>query len=186
MRRKGLSVRKNGGAEGTLGVVTEVELVVHRVAACEARRAWSFDTFADGIEACRSILQRGATPAVLRLYDPAESTRQFSVERAVLIVLDEADDHLVAATMAIVEDECRAALAEDAALVATWLAHRNDVSALGALWERGIVVDTIETAATWSALPRVHADVIAGQRHNREFAPHRAIERSAWVCFKFS
>ena len=149
------------GAEGTLGVVTEVELVVHRLASSEARRAWSFDSFAEGLEACRAILQRGATPAVLRLYDDAESTRQFGVDRAVLIVLDEADERLLDATIAIVEEACRDARTEDAALVATWLEHRNDVAALGALWERGVVVDTIETAATWGALPRVHAEVVA-------------------------
>jgi len=149
------------GAEGTLGVVTEVELVVHRLPGSEERRAWSFDSFAQGLEACRAILQRGATPAVLRLYDPAESTRQFDVDRAVLIVLDEADDLLLAATISIVEEACREGRPEDVALVGRWLEHRNDVSALGALWERGIVVDTIETAATWAALPHVHADVVS-------------------------
>jgi alkyldihydroxyacetonephosphate synthase len=148
------------GAEGTLGVVTEVELVAHRLPGAEARRAWSFGSFAEGLEACRAILQRGATPAVLRLYDPAESERQFGVDRAVLIVLDEADEHLLAATVAIVEDACAAARTEDTELVARWLEHRNDVSALGALWERGVVVDTIETAATWGALPRVHREVV--------------------------
>ena len=148
------------GAEGTLGVVTEVELVVHRLPGAEARRAWSFATFAEGLEACRVILQTGATPAVLRLYDQAESQRQFGIDRAVLIVLDEAEERLLGATIAIVEDTCSAARVEDVALVAQWLEHRNDVSALGALWERGVVVDTIETAATWGALPRVHAEVI--------------------------
>jgi alkyldihydroxyacetonephosphate synthase len=148
------------GAEGTLGVVTEVELVVHRVPGAEARRAWSFTSFPEGLEACRTILQRGATPAVLRLYDAAESTRQFGVERAVLIVLDEADERLLDATIAIVDEACSEARTEDVDLVARWLEHRNDVSALGALWERGVVVDTIETAATWGALPRVHTEVI--------------------------
>jgi alkyldihydroxyacetonephosphate synthase len=152
------------GSEGTLGIVTEVELVLHPLAPEEARAAWSFTTFADGLEACRRILQRGATPAVLRLYDEVESARSFGVERCVLVVLDEADRALLDATMAIVHDECRTATVEDAALVAAWLERRNDVSALGPLWERGIVVDTIETAATWGALSRVHDSVVAAIR----------------------
>jgi alkyldihydroxyacetonephosphate synthase len=149
------------GSEGTLGVICEVELVVHRVPAAEARHAWSFDAFADGMAACRRVLQRGATPAVLRLYDAQESQRHFDVDRCVLVVLDEADEHLLAATMAVLDEECAAARREDDALVERWLERRNDVSALGALWERGVVVDTLETAAPWSALDRVHRDVAA-------------------------
>ena len=34
-----------------------------------------------------------------------------------------------------------------------WIGHRNDVSALAPLYRGGIVVDTIEIAARWSALP---------------------------------
>ena len=152
------------GSEGTLGIVTEVEFVVHPLAPAEARRAWSFDSFGAGLDACRRILQRGATPAVLRLYDEAESARSFEVDRCVLVVLDEADPGLLAATMAVVAEECATARAEDVALVAAWLERRNDVSALGPLWERGIVVDTIETAATWSALGEVHETVVAAIR----------------------
>lgn len=149
------------GSEGTLGVICEVELVVHPIPPCEARRAWSFATFAEGMAACRRVLQRGATPAVLRLYDAQESTRHFEVDRCVLVVLDEADEALVAATMAVLDEECGAARREDDELVARWLDRRNDVSALGALWERGIVVDTLETAGPWSVLDRVHDEVTA-------------------------
>jgi alkyldihydroxyacetonephosphate synthase len=149
------------GSEGTLGVICEVELVVHRAPAAEARRAWSFDSFAEGLAACRRVLQRGATPAVLRLYDEQESLRHFEIDRCVLVVLDEADEVLLAAALAVLDDECAAARREDDALVERWLERRNDVSALGALWERGIVVDTLETAAPWSALDRVHRDVTA-------------------------
>lgn len=149
------------GSEGTLGVICEVELVVHPVAPAEARRAWSFDAFFDGMDACRRVLQRGAAPAVLRLYDAQESTRHFEIDRCVLVVLDEADPAILAATMAVLDDECAAARREDDTLVERWLERRNDVSALGALWERGVVVDTMETAAPWSSLERVHRDVTA-------------------------
>ena len=149
------------GSEGTLGVVTEVELVVHALAPAEQRGAWSFDSFAAGLDACRRILQRGATPAVLRLYDEIESQRTFEIDRCVLVVLDEADEGLLAATMAIVDEECAVAVREDDALVEHWLGRRNDVSALGPLWERGIVVDTIETAATWAVLETLREAVTA-------------------------
>jgi len=147
------------GAEGSLGIITEVEVVVHEVPGAEARGAWSFGDFDDGLDACRRILRRGATPAVLRLYDAIESKRNFDLDRCALVVLDEADPGLLAATMAVVEEECARANREDVALVERWLSHRNDVSALGPLWERGIVVDTMETAAPWHRLAELRAGV---------------------------
>ena len=80
------------GSEGTLGVITEARLRVHPLPAAQERRAFGFASFAEGLEACRRILRRGATPAVLRLYDQTESERNFdSGDTNVLIVLDEAD-----------------------------------------------------------------------------------------------
>jgi len=150
------------GSEGTLGIVTEVTLKAHRVPTGERRGAFAFASFEDGLDACRRILQRGATPAVLRLYDAAEANRSYETgERAVLLVLDEADPALVDATFAIVEAECSSAERLDDALVERWLHHRNDVSALEALTTRGYVVDTMEVAGPWSALDRIYAETTA-------------------------
>ena len=80
------------GSEGTLGVITEARLRIHPLPPAQERRAFGFATFAGGLEACRRILRRGATPAVLRLYDQTESARNFDQpDTNVLIVLDEAD-----------------------------------------------------------------------------------------------
>ena len=60
-----------------------------------------------GLEACRRILRRGATPAVLRLYDETESGRNFDQpDTNVLIVLDEADPDILSGTLAVVDAEC--------------------------------------------------------------------------------
>jgi alkyldihydroxyacetonephosphate synthase len=152
------------GSEGTLGVITEATLVVRRLATYQERRAYSFPTFTEGLVACRKILQRGAHPAVLRLYDEVESTRHFDISECALIVLDEGDEELVDATIAIVDDECRTARSHDAALVERWLEKRNDVSALAPLWENGLVVDTIEVAANWSLLAALHDSVLRALR----------------------
>ncbi len=147
------------GSEGTLGVVTEAQVRLHPVAPAEGRRAYGFPGFAEGLEACRRVLRRGGIPAVLRLYDHAESARNFAVDdHCVLVVLDEADPGLLEATLAIVDHECSAAGAAtlDPALVERWMSHRNDVSALAPLYRAGVVVDTIEMAARWSALPAIY------------------------------
>jgi alkyldihydroxyacetonephosphate synthase len=152
------------GSEGTLGVITEARLRIHPLPVAQERRAFGFSTFAEGLEACRRILRRGATPAVLRLYDQTESERNFDEgETNVLIVLDEADLDILGGTMRIVDSECSAeagAQPLDRGLVDRWLDHRNDVSALAPLWRAGIVVDTAEISGPWSALSGLFDDVI--------------------------
>ncbi len=149
------------GAEGTLGVITEVTLALTRRARHRASAARLFASFDEGLEACRRVVQRGAHPAVLRLYDEAESRRSFGLEGCALVVLDEGDEGLVEATLAVVVEECARAERLDESVVATWLERRNDVSALAALWGAGVVVDTIETVAPWSVLGPLARDVRA-------------------------
>lgn len=153
------------GSEGTLGVVTETRLRVHPLPAAERRSAWSFASFEDGLDACRRVLRRGATPAVLRLYDHRESKRSFDLEgRHALIVLDEGDGGLVDAVMEIVAQECLATDGverHDDALVERWLHHRNEVSGLADAINRDVVVDTCEVAARWSVLPALYRDAVA-------------------------
>ena len=144
------------GSEGTLGVITHAHLRVAPVPPAERRAAFGFASFDEGLDACRRILRRGATPAVLRLYDPVESRRSFAVDdRAVLIVLDEAEARLADAVLHIVGEECAAADRLDDELVGRWLAERDDVSALAGLLAAGLVLDTCEVSARWSALPGV-------------------------------
>jgi alkyldihydroxyacetonephosphate synthase len=149
------------GSEGILGVITRAWLRVHPLPTNEGRRAYSFPVFAAGLDACRRVLRRGATPAVLRLYDPAESSRNFShTDGCALIVLDEADPGLLAATLAVVDEECASARRLDDDVVARWLSTRNDTSALAPLWRAGIVVDTAEAGARWAALPGLAEEVV--------------------------
>jgi alkyldihydroxyacetonephosphate synthase len=165
------------GSEGTLGVITRATLVMHRAPTSEKRAAYGFESFDEGLDACRMIMQRDARPAVLRLYDELESKRSFDVAACALIVLDEGDPGLVDATMRIVDEECSAATRLDTSLVATWLEHRNDVGALAPLWERGYVVDTIEVAGAWSRLSSMRRAVI-GALHDLEGVTVASVHQS--------
>jgi alkyldihydroxyacetonephosphate synthase len=152
------------GSEGTLGIITGARLRVHPTPVGEVRAAYRFDTFVDGLDACRRILRRGATPAVLRLYDPVEADRHFGTAEATLLVLDEGDPALLDGVLRVVHEECADTVADDPALLDTWLEKRNDVSALHHYIDQGAVVDTMEIAARWSTLPAVYDAVLGALR----------------------
>jgi alkyldihydroxyacetonephosphate synthase len=150
------------GSEGTLGIITGARLRLHHAPTHERRAAYAFASFADGVDAMRRIVQRGATPAVLRLYDPAEADRSYHTgEVALLLVLDEGDGQLVDTTMEIVAEVCRDGAHADVDHVAHWLERRNDVAALEALISRGFVVDTMEVTGRWRDLPAIYAATLA-------------------------
>ena len=157
------------GSEGTLGVITGARLRLHPAPTHERWAAYSFDTFGAANDVCRRVIQRGATPAVLRVYDAIEADRSYQTgDRAVLLVMDQGDPVVVDAAMTVVEQVCAdpAAGAEalDDALVGRWLAHRNEVSALEALISKGYVLDTMEIAAPWSRLEAIYSAATAALR----------------------
>ena len=179
------------GSEGTLGVITRVWLRAHPLPLAERRAAWTFASFADGIEACRTVLRSGATPAVLRLYDAVESARGHGGDgaRCTLLVLDEGEPAIVDGTMAVVAAACAGAEPAGDELVAAWLDHRNDTSALQALTRKGFVVDTMEIAAPWSRLAHLFdavREALMGVPHARVASCHLSHSYRDGACLYFT
>lgn len=155
------------GSEGTLGVITKVKLKLHRLPEQSRALAYGFPSFAAGLDACREILQRGATPAALRLYDALESGVQFDLsDQNVLLIADEADPALLEAVMAISVEVCERAggvkLDEDP-IFERWLDTRylTGKSAEGFKESPGFVADTLEMIGPWDALPAIYDEVVA-------------------------
>jgi alkyldihydroxyacetonephosphate synthase len=148
------------GSEGTLGVITSARLRLRPAPADERRAVYLFDAFAAGLDACRRVLRRAATPAALRLYDPADARLAFGdTEGVVLVVVDEGDPVTLDASMRVVDEECAATGArrlDDDALAQRWLAARQHLVTFA---ELGFVGDTVEVAATWAALPALYEDM---------------------------
>ncbi|AVA35587.1 alkyldihydroxyacetonephosphate synthase [Cupriavidus metallidurans] len=154
------------GSEGTLGVIVRVRLKLHRLPDYGRAIAYGFKTFAIGLDACREIMQRGANPAALRLYDELESGVQFGLpETNVLLVADEGAKEMVDAVMAISERVC-AELGDRLdgdAIFERWLDTRylTGKSAEGFKRSPGFVADTLEMAGPWSDLAAIYTDVVA-------------------------
>jgi alkyldihydroxyacetonephosphate synthase len=181
------------GSEGTLGVITGARLRLHPAPRRERRGAWLLGSFADGLDAMRRIVQRGATPAVLRLYDAAEADRTYGTgDRALLLALDEGDGTLVDATLEIIAEECEVGAGGqrgDEAHVERWLAHRNEVAALEALTSKGYTVDTMEVSASWSALPGIYRatlDALLGVEGTIAASAHQSHSYPSGGCLYFT
>jgi len=154
------------GSEGTLGVVVRVRLKLHRLPDYGRAIAYGFETFAAGLQACRQIMQRGANPAALRLYDALESGVQFvQPDLNVLLVADEGPRPMVDAVMDISDEVCReSGVALDGeAVFERWLDTRylTGKSAEGFKRSPGFVADTLEMAGRWSDLPAIYDEVVA-------------------------
>jgi alkyldihydroxyacetonephosphate synthase len=150
------------GSEGVFGVITEVTFSLRPLPEASRGQAFHFGGLSEGIEAMRRFMRVGWRPPVVRLYDARESERHFAQTcpegRAMLILLHEGPGALVEAQMAAVAETCQAAggVEADAAAVDKWLLERNEVPGFRPFLEKGIILDTIEVACTWSRVVELY------------------------------
>lgn len=153
------------GSEGTLGIIVRIRFKLHRLPDYGKAIAYEFSTFAQGLEACRQIMQQGANPAALRLYDALESGVQFNRPTTnVLMIADEGAPEMVDAVMRICERVCKATGTEldGAAILERWLDTRylTGKSAEGFKKSPGFVADTLEMSGCWRDLPAIYDEVV--------------------------
>lgn len=155
------------GSEGTLGIITRIRFKLHRLPDYGNKLAYGFETFAQGLAACRELMQAGANPAVLRLYDKLESGIHFNhPETNLLLIADEGAIQAVDANMAISEYACQAfegKKLDGEKVLEDWLEHRYLVGApvAGFKPSPGLVADTIEMTGHWSVLAQIYDEMIA-------------------------
>ncbi len=170
------------GSEGALGVITRATMRIRRLPKTKDYRALLFKSFADGVAATRALLQSDIVPAVVRLSDEDETRSFFSLreespawmevvarvylrvlggfgysfERGALMILGFEDDAAGAkAGQAICKSHGAFDLGRGIAEV--WLRDRYETPYLrDVLMDHGVLVDTLETATTWSNLEQLH------------------------------
>jgi alkyldihydroxyacetonephosphate synthase len=171
------------GSEGALGVIVESDLRVRPVPAERRYEGFFFRSFEEGAEAFRGLAQTGATPDVARLSDEAETRTSLAmaarhglkarVGESVLRRRGYADGCVAICGWEGSAKEVSArrsrtvrvllshgAMAVGRSAGAAWVRSRYAAPYLrDELLDRGALVETLETAATWSALPGVYAGV---------------------------
>jgi len=167
------------GSEGTYGVVTEAVLSVSRLPSGIEWDAYRPTSFEMGADVIRQIVQRGAGPTVVRLYDDSDAALAFGSlghpGGPVLIVGFDADAPGVGERRGWTR---RAAYGVGATDLGPdyghhWWEHRNDavetfrkIMGPERILGDGVVVDTMEVAGFWSDLPglyRAVSDALAAE-----------------------
>jgi alkyldihydroxyacetonephosphate synthase len=156
------------GSEGALGIITEVTVKVFPLPEQRDVASFAFKSMGDGLEAIRRIVRPGWRPAVVRLYDQMESARHFSAQNIpadanMLLVVCEGPKALAAAEMQACREVAQAMGAADVgpAPVEHWFGKRNEVPSWDFFLQNGLVVDTIEVAATWDRVAGLYDAVVA-------------------------
>ena len=155
------------GSEGTLGVITGVQLSLRRQPEARTTGAYALNNMRQGLELQREILQSGWAPVVLRLYDQHEVRRLFPGAVAdgecLLLTVHEGPRPKVTAEAQEVghlalNAGCRKASHEAAE---RWLEERNRVPQFKTFLSQGIIVDTIEVAASYSNIAELYEGAMA-------------------------
>jgi alkyldihydroxyacetonephosphate synthase len=172
------------GSEGALGVIVEATLGVRPTPSVRRYEGWSFRSFREGAEAFRQMEQAHASPDVARLSDEEETRLAFAMaasgsaferlgkaylrarghEGGCLVILGfEGGERDVG----VRARRAKAVLQRGGGLPlgtrpgAAWLRSRYAGPYLrDVLLDRGLMVETLETATVWSNLHRLH-DAVA-------------------------
>ena len=169
------------GSEGTLGVITEVRLRVRPRPTTSSYEGWSFRTWAEGLAALQRLARHDLLPDVVRLSDVDETRANLlmsgsagaRVLRGTLKARGRGEGCLLVVGWEGLPDMVRARARAGSALLRegrgvrlgrtvgeSWRKHRFGAPyTRDSLLDAGLLVETLETAATWAALPTVYDSV---------------------------
>lgn len=177
------------GSEGMLGVITSVTLKLRKAPRSRSYLGVLFKTFSEGVEAARSMLQNDIVPNVIRLSDQNETLASLALasrdggstverigtwflrsrgylgsETAVMILAFEGSSEWVSFERKRALAACKSfgGFSAGSGPGRAWHNERFDLPYLrDKLMEIGVLVDTLETATTWSRLPDLHSEIMS-------------------------
>jgi alkyldihydroxyacetonephosphate synthase len=166
------------GSEGALGVITELTLRVRPKARTAEYEGWSFRSWAAGLAGLQRLARHDLLPDVVRLSDGEETRANLLMapgagakalrgtlrarrrgEGCLLVVGWEGLPPLVRARKRAAASVLRdgGAARVGRRVGESWRRHRFRAPYLrDSLMDAGLLVETLETAATWTALPTVY------------------------------
>ena len=163
------------GSEGILGIVSEAWMRIQKRPTFRATAGITFDSWAAGCDAVRTIVQAKLWPANLRILDPVEAGRAAGLDGSTALVIvsfesaELSQRHAIGEAVAIARaaggriddadvsvDDGRGAPTGRSGAVGAWRDAFIGVQ-LGVDTSLGLVADTFETAITWDRWPEFDA-----------------------------
>ncbi|MFI5906832.1 FAD-binding oxidoreductase [Dactylosporangium sp. NPDC051541] len=153
------------GSEGALGAIVEAWLRVRPKPERRAKATILFRGYSQSVDATRELVQSGLRPANCRLLDPVEAMLNAGAtdgQARLMLGFEGPDAALLPSALEI----CRAQGGTEAerssgSFRQTFLRAPYTRDALVRL---GLIVETVETACTWSRFEALHAAVLAAAR----------------------
>lgn len=156
------------GGEGTLGIVTKAVVSVHPLPKGTVKQSFVFPSIEVVLDVVRRILRGDAKPAVVRIFDEAESERYFEEikNRVTVIFISEGEPDFVALESGVIkriaEESGGEPLGENP--VNIWLEKRFDIGLGPIIMQQGGIVDTIEVVSLYTDATNLYTDMINSMR----------------------
>jgi alkyldihydroxyacetonephosphate synthase len=156
------------GGEGTLGIVTRATISVHPLPKVTIKQSFIFPSIEVAVGVVRQILRAEARPAVVRIFDEAESERYFPRigRRVTTVFISEGETEYTTLDARVIRriSRERGGKSSGKEPVDIWLRKRFDIGLGPILMQYGGIVDTIEVSALFKDAARLYRDMVAGMK----------------------
>jgi alkyldihydroxyacetonephosphate synthase len=156
------------GGEGTLGIVTRATISIHPLPRRTIKQSFILPSIEVALDVVRRILRAEARPAVVRIFDEAESERYFpKIGRKVTAVfISEGESEYTTLDARVIRRISRenGGKSSGRGPVDIWLRKRFDIGLAPVLMQYGGIVDTIEVSALFKDAARLYRDIVAAMK----------------------
>ena len=156
------------GGEGALGIVTRATISIHPLPELTTKQSFIFPSIEVAVDVVRQILRAEARPAVVRIFDEAESERYFPKigRRVTTIFISEGETEYTGLDAKVIrrisrENEGKSCGEEP---VDIWLQKRFDIGLGPVLMQYGGIVDTIEVSALFKDAAKLYRDMVTAMK----------------------
>jgi alkyldihydroxyacetonephosphate synthase len=156
------------GGEGALGIVTRATISVHPLPRLTIKQSFIFPSVEVALDVVRQILRAEARPAVVRIFDEAESERYFPRigRKVVTIFISEGETEYTTLDARVIRRISRenGGKSSGEGPADIWLQKRFDIGLGPILMQYGGIVDTIEVSALFKDAARLYRDMVAAMK----------------------
>ena len=156
------------GGEGALGIVTRATISIHPLPELTTKQSFIFPSIEVAVDVVRQILRAEARPAVVRIFDEAESERYFPKigRRVTTIFISEGESEYTKLDAKVIRRISRenAGKSGGEEPVDIWLQKRFDIGLGPVLMQYGGIVDTIEVSALFKDAAKLYRDMITAMK----------------------